>query len=77
MLALAAVRLGPQPGRRRFRLFLIWLAVGGLGLLWLPAPLRPLAWGPALVGIAVGLIWCLRLALGLRRARPPPPPPPA
>src|SRR5262249_8999332 len=43
----------------RFRLLLIWLAVGGLALIWLPTALHAAAWWPVLLGIVLAVGWYL------------------
>src|SRR5262249_48839433 len=43
------------PRRWRFRLLMGWLGLCGLGLIWLPASLRAVAWWPGLLGLAVAL----------------------
>lgn len=60
---LAALRFFPHSERRRRQVVLLWLALGGLAYLWVPVPLRALAWPTALAGILMALVWELR---GLR-----------
>jgi hypothetical protein len=51
-----------RPARIRLVFLLLSLAVAGLGLLWLPAALRDLAWWPLLAGCGGTLVWYLRAA---------------
>jgi hypothetical protein len=48
--------------RWRVQLLLGWLVLAGLGVLWLPSALRPLAWFPLLVGVAAALVGYLLAA---------------
>jgi hypothetical protein len=58
-LVAAAWLLRRQPARRRLGLLLIWLALAGGGLLWLPASLHGLAWWPLVAAASLGLAWYL------------------
>lgn len=62
LLLLAAFRTRRWSNGWRFGLLLGWLAVGGLGLIWLPASIQGLAWWPTLAGLMVALIRFLRQA---------------
>src|SRR5207253_3757724 len=44
-------------GRWRLLPLLAWLALAGLGVLFLPPALQSLAWGPLAAGALVGLLW--------------------
>ena len=59
--------------RWRFRLLILWLAGAGLAALWLPAGLRDAAAAPALVGVAVALVWYGRWGATATAATPQPP----
>jgi hypothetical protein len=58
-VALSLGLWGLQRGRLAY--FLVWLGAAGLGLLWLPMGLRPLAWWPAVMGGLAALVAYLRL----------------
>src|SRR5262249_35808676 len=60
LVTVAALRWTPNSDRRRRLTILVWLAVPGLALLWLPGVLRPLAWALALAGLGMALVWELR-----------------
>jgi len=61
LLVAIFLTLGWSPNDRRARRFLLaWLAVGGLALIWLPSPLRGLAWWPALTAVAAAVFWLAR-----------------
>jgi hypothetical protein len=62
-LLVAAPRLRRSLYRWRFVLLLVWLALSGLALLWLPPALRSLAWWPMLAGLALSAVRCLRYGL--------------
>jgi hypothetical protein len=70
ILALAVWRGSRQAGRWRQSLLLLWLAVGGFGLLWLPASLRGAIWWPALAGFGVAVVWYFWSALIPAKAPP-------
>jgi hypothetical protein len=70
-LALTFWRARHRSPRRRLALLLLWLAVAGLGVCWLPASLQALAWWPLLAGLLVAAGWYVRAAF----ARRPPPAP--
>lgn len=53
----------PRPG---MIVLLAGLAGFGFGLIWLPDGARALAWWPALTGLALALLACIRSALSLR-----------
>jgi hypothetical protein len=60
LLALALWRWPRPAGHGRFGFVLLWLALAGLGVLWLPAGLQGLAWWPLLAGCGLALLWFLR-----------------
>jgi hypothetical protein len=69
ILIFVAWSLGRAPFWLRFNGLLLWLATGGVALLWLPASLRgPVAW-PAGAAAVVALVWYCR-TLAIRRATP-------
>lgn len=72
LLCLAFWGLHDHLGRWRLGLLLLWLAVGGLGYLWLPATLRVLAWWPLLAASAVALACYLATAARKQPAAAPP-----
>jgi hypothetical protein len=70
-LAVVAWSIRRLHWRTRLAFHLLCLATSGLAAVWLPAPLRPLAWWPALVagGLMAGwYVW--RLASVKRQLRP-------
>lgn len=52
----------------RLRLLLLWLAVSGVLLFWLPPMVRTAVWWPAGVGLLVALWWYLRSATAFAQA---------
>jgi hypothetical protein len=68
LLALAGWQIRRWPGRWRLRALALGLTLAGLGLLWLPGLLQPLAWLPFLAGCLTGLLWLVFAA----RPRPAP-----
>jgi hypothetical protein len=60
LLALVLWRWPRPAGRGRFGFVLLWLALAGLGVLWLPAGVQGLAWWPLLAGCGLALLWFLR-----------------
>jgi hypothetical protein len=61
-LVLLLGSLRRRSGLPRLALLLLWLALTGTAVLWLPAALQELAWWPLLGGLAVALVWYLRWA---------------
>ncbi|HXG11796.1 MAG TPA: hypothetical protein VNK04_18720 [Gemmataceae bacterium] len=59
LLCLVFWLLGPGGNRRRLAFLLIWLAVAGLAILWLPPVLHGLAWWPLVAGSVIALVWYL------------------
>jgi hypothetical protein len=70
VLALAVWGSRRRTARQRRRLLLLWLAAGGLALLWLPDALREAVWGPALAGFAVAVVWYFWSAVTPAKAAP-------
>jgi hypothetical protein len=60
LLLLAAWPLRRLSRSLRLGLLLAVLALCGLGLLWLPGALWPLAWWPTLAGLGLAVVWYLR-----------------
>src|SRR5438105_15912487 len=54
----------------RYRLTLVWLAVGGLAVLWLPTALRAVLWWPILAGVIVAAAWYFVAGLRARAVLP-------
>jgi hypothetical protein len=71
LLSLTFWGLRDHLGRWRLSVLLLWLAVSGLGYLWLPAPLRVLAWWPFLAAAAIALAWYLATAARKQGAKEP------
>ncbi len=71
LLGLVGWRLRPW-GRWRLVPLLVWLALAGLGVLFLPSALQYLAWGPLLGGSLAFFVWYI-IAAVQRRPLPPAP----
>ena len=60
LLGLVLAILRRRSVHPRLLLLLLALGLSGLGVLWLPAALRDLAWWPLVAGCAVAVVWYLR-----------------
>jgi hypothetical protein len=59
----ASPRVLSLTSRRRLGFLLLWLGAAGLGVLWLPGPLRDFALAPLVTAAVLALVWYLRSAL--------------
>ncbi len=60
LLGLSFLAVGWGWKQMRLSLLLLWLAVSGLGIFWLPAGSRGMAWPALLAGCVCALVWRLR-----------------